>query len=131
MADTYTQLYVHIVFTVQNHISLISKKWEERLYQYITGIIRNHEHRLIAINGTSDHIHILMGLNPNQSLSIIMREIKSDSSRWINENRFVQGKFSWQAGYGAFSYSRSQISTVAKYIENQKIKDASQENFIY
>ncbi|MFN8259175.1 MAG: IS200/IS605 family transposase [Bacteroidales bacterium] len=121
MPNTYTQIHIHAVFAVQNRISLISKNWEQRLYQYITGILQNHGHELLAINGMPDHIHILFGMRPIQSLSDLMRDIKGDSSLWINENKFVAGKFSWQEGYGAFSYSKSQISAVATYIENQEL----------
>lgn len=121
MPNSYTQIHIHAVFAVQNRISLISKNWEQRLYQYITGILQNHGHELLAINGMPDHIHILFGMRPIQSLSDLMRDIKGDSSLWINENKFVAGKFSWQEGYGAFSYSKSQISAVATYIENQEL----------
>jgi putative transposase len=121
MPNTYTQIHIHAIFAVQNRISLISKPWEQRLYQYITGIIQNHRHKLLSINGMSDHIHVLFGMRPTQSLSDLMRDIKGDSSLWINENKFVAGKFSWQEGYGAFSYSKSQIPTVATYIEHQKL----------
>lgn len=120
MPNTYTQIHIHVVFAVQNRLSLISKQWEQRLYQYITGIIQNHGHKLLAINGMPDHLHILFGMRPIQSLSDLMRDIKGDSSLWINKNKFIAGKFSWQEGYGAFSYSKSQIPTVATYIENQK-----------
>ncbi|MBN2709427.1 MAG: IS200/IS605 family transposase [Calditrichaceae bacterium] len=120
MPNTYTQIHIHVVFAVQNRISFISKTWEQRLYQYITGIIQNHGHKMLAINGMPDHVHILFGMRPTQSLSDLMRDVKGDSSLWINENKFVVGKFSWQEGYGAFSYSKSQISAVATYIENQK-----------
>lgn len=121
MSNTYTQIHIHAIFAVQNRISLISKSWEQRLYQYITGIIQNHGHKLLAINGMPDHIHLLFGMRPAQSLSDLMRDVKGDSSLWINENKFVAGKFSWQEGYGAFSYSKSQIHAVANYIENQKL----------
>jgi len=120
MANTFTQIHIHAVFAVQNRLSLISKTWEERLYKYIAGIIRNYDHKLIAINRMPDHIHILFGMRPVQSLSELMQQIKGDSSKWINENNFVKGKFSWQSGYGAFSYSKSQITTVANYIEKQE-----------
>jgi len=121
MPNTFSQIHIHVVFSVQNRLSLISKQWEQRLYKYISGIIQNQGHKLIAINGMPDHIHILFGMRPNQSISELLRTIKSDSSRWINENKFVAGKFSWQEGYGAFSYARSEISNVAKYIENQEL----------
>jgi len=120
MSNTYTQIHIHAVFAVQNRISLISKPWEERLYQYITGILQHKSHKLLTINGMPDHVHILFGMRPTQSLSDLMQDIKGDSSRWINENRFVNGKFSWQEGFGGFSYSKSQVSAVADYIEKQK-----------
>jgi len=129
MPNTFSQIHIHVVFSVQNRLSLISKQWEQRLYKYISGIIQNQGHKLIAINGMPDHIHILFGMRPNQSISELLRTIKSDSSRWINENKFVAGKFSWQEGYGAFSYARSEISNVAKYIENQELHH-TQKTFI-
>ena len=120
MANTYTQIHIHAVFAVQNRISLITETWKDRLYQYITGIIQNNGHKLLTINGMPDHLHILFGLRPSQSLSDLMQDIKGDSSRWINQNQFTKGRFSWQEGYGAFSYSKSQVSRVANYIENQE-----------
>lgn len=120
MANTFTQIHIHLVFAVQNRASLIHDILEERLYKYITGIIKNNNHRLLAINGMPDHIHILIGFRPTQSLSDLMQDIKGDSSKWINENKLVAGKFSWQQGYGAFSYSKSQIPKVINYIKNQK-----------
>lgn len=120
MPNTYTQIHIHSVFAVQNRISLISKQWEERLYQYITAIVQNKGHKLLAINGMPDHVHILFGMRPTQSLSDLMQDIKGDSSKWINDNHFVREKFSWQEGYGGFSYSKSQIPQVARYIETQE-----------
>ena len=120
MANTFTQIHIHAIFAVQNRSSLISKTWETRLYQYITGIVQNNKHKLLAINGMPDHLHVLFGMRPSQSLSDLMQDIKGDSSRWINENKFVVGKFSWQEGFGGFSYSKSQLSAVANYIEKQK-----------
>lgn len=120
MANTYTQIHIHLVFGVRNRPSLVSAEWEDRLYKYITGIVQNNGHKLLAINGMSDHIHILIGFRPSQSLSDLMQDIKGDSSKWINENKFVSGKFSWQQGYGAFSYSKSQLPKVINYIKNQK-----------
>ncbi len=120
MANTYTQIHIHAVFAVQNRISLITETWKDRLYQYITGIIQNNDHKLLTINGMPDHLHILFGLRPSQSLSDLMQDIKGDSSRWINQNGFITGRFSWQEGYGAFSYSKSQVSRVENYIENQE-----------
>lgn len=120
MANTYTQIHIQAVFAVHNRKSLINPKWKDELYKYITGIIQNYDHKVLAINGMSDHIHILMGLRPTQSLSDLMKQVKQDSSKWINQKGFIDGKFSWQAGYGAFSYSKSQLSNVIDYIKNQE-----------
>src|SRR5690606_37107919 len=100
--------------------SLIQREWEERLYQYITGIVRAKEQKLIAINGMPDHIHIFIGMKPACCLSDLVREVKKSSNDFINENKLSKFKFSWQEGYGEFSYSHSQIDAVAKYILNQK-----------
>jgi REP element-mobilizing transposase RayT len=120
MSNTYTQIHIHAIFAVQNRISLLHPSWETRLHQYITGIIRKNDHKLLAINGNNDHVHILFGMRPVQSLSDLMKDIKGFSSHWINENHFVAGRFSWQEGYGAFSYSKSQLPSVINYIANQK-----------
>jgi putative transposase len=101
MANTYTQIHIQAVFTVQNRECIISDKWKDELYKYITGIIQNNHHKLLSINGMPDHIHILFGLRPNQSLSELLLDIKGSSSKWINERKFVNGKFSWQEGFGA------------------------------
>ncbi len=119
MANTFTQIYIQTVFTVQNRISLIKSEWKIELYKYITGIVQNNGHKLIAINGMPDHLHVFIGMKPNQSLSDLMQDIKGDSSNWIHEKGFVKGRFEWQAGFGAFSYSISQIDKVVKYINNQ------------
>jgi REP element-mobilizing transposase RayT len=108
---------------------LINKTWQDRLYQYIIRIIQNHGHKVLSIGGMSDHVHILFGFHPTQSLSVLMQNVKRDSSEWINENRFVMGKFAWQEGYGAFSYSKSQVPQVAQYIETQE-KHHSKRNFL-
>lgn len=120
MANTFTQIYLHIVFAVQNRISLISAEWKDELYKYITGIIQNNKHKLIAINGTANHIHIAIGYKPHQPIPDLLQDIKANSSKWINEKKFVKGKFCWQAGYGAFSFSHSQIDAVVKYINTQE-----------
>ncbi|MDR1517946.1 MAG: IS200/IS605 family transposase [Dysgonamonadaceae bacterium] len=120
MANTYTQIHLHAVFAVQNRLSLIHNDWQEELYKYITGVITNNGHKLLQIGGMPDHIHILFGMRPAQTLSNLMQNIKGDSSKWINEKRFVKGKFSWQEGYGAFSYGKSQINDVVQYIQNQE-----------
>ena len=120
MANTYTEIHVHAVFGVQNRLSLIKDAWKDELYKYITGIIKNNSHKPLIINGTEDHVHLLFGLRPAQSLSELMKDIKGSSSKWINQKNLVPGRFSWQEGYGAFSYSKSQLPEVINYIENQQ-----------
>lgn len=120
MANTYTQIHIQAVFTVQDRESVIQNSWKDELYKYIAGIIKNNKHKLLAINGMSDHIHILLGLRPSQSLSDLMQDIKGSSSKWINEKRFVRGKFSWQEGYGAFSYSKADVPNIIQYINHQE-----------
>lgn len=120
MANTYSQLYVQIVFAVKGRQNLISKNNKDEIYKYITGIITNHKQKLIVINGMPDHIHILVGIKPDISLSDLVRDIKSNSSKFINEQKWINGKFEWQTGFGAFSYGHSQLANVIKYIENQE-----------
>ena len=120
MANTFTQIYLHLVFAVQNRVSLIQSEWKDELYKYITGIVKNNKHKLIAINGMPNHVHIAVGYKPHQLIPDLLQDIKGNSSKWINEKKLVYGKFSWQAGYGAFSFSHSQIDAVAKYIINQE-----------
>jgi putative transposase len=121
MPNTYTQIYIQSVFAVQNRISLILPEWQDELYKYITGIVQNNGHKLIAINGMPDHLHLFIGMKPNQSLSDLMQDVKGDSSKWVHEKGFTKGKFEWQAGFSGFSYSLSQIDSVVKYINNQKV----------
>jgi len=120
MANTFTQIHIHAIFAVQNRDCIISTHWQDHLYKYIAGIIGKHNHKLLAINGMPDHLHILFGMRASQSLSELMQDIKGSSSKWINENRFIKSRFSWQEGYGAFSYSKSQLPQVIKYIEQQE-----------
>lgn len=120
MANTYTQIHIQAVFAVQNRNALINVTWEDELYKYITGIIQNNGHKVLAINGMPDHIHVLFGMRPVQSLSDLIKAVKQDSSKWINTKGFVKGKFSWQAGYGAFSYRKADVPTIINYIRNQK-----------
>lgn len=117
---TYTQIYVHIVFAVNNRENILSKNIRPRLFEYISGIVKNLKHKPLIVNGYIDHIHIFLGLNPAVSVSDTVHDIKRGSSLFINENKLVRGRFSWQEGYGAFSYSRSQIDDVFRYIENQE-----------
>lgn len=120
MANTYSKIYLHFVFAVQNRISLINPKWESDLYKYMSGIISNNGHKTYCINGMPDHVHVLVSMNATQSPSDLMHEVKRSSSIWINDNKLVIGKFSWQQGFGVFSYSSTQIPVIAKYIEEQK-----------
>ncbi|TAJ13196.1 IS200/IS605 family transposase [Marinilabiliaceae bacterium JC017] len=120
MADTYSQIYIQIVFAVQHRDALISASWEEELYKYVTGIIQKRGQKMLAINGTDNHIHIFMNVKPTCCLSDLVREIKKASTNYINEKDFCRFKFQWQDGFGAFSYGQSQIDSVIKYISNQK-----------
>lgn len=108
------------MFAVNGRLSLVRPEFKEDLYKYITGIVRNNGQKLISINGMSDHIHILIGLKPAMALADLVRDSKADSSNFINKNRWVRGKFSWQEGYGAFSYGHSQLDTIIRYIQNQE-----------
>ena len=121
MADTYSQIYIQSIFSVQGRRSLISNKNKDELYKYITGIVTNKGQKLIRINGTSDHVHILIGLRPSMALSDLVRDIKSNSSTFINRKKWIRGKFNWQEGFGAFSYGHSQLDRVIKYIDNQEL----------
>jgi putative transposase len=120
MANTYTQIYIQFVFAVQDRISLIQSSWKDELYKYITGIVQNNNHKLIAINGMPNHLHVFIGYKPHQLIPELLKDIKWSSSVWINEKDFITGKFKWQEGYGAFSYSQSHIDSVVKYIMNQE-----------
>ena len=120
MANTYTQLYVHFVFAVKYRAALLDRDWDERLRLYITAVVQNAQHKMLAINNVSDHIHFFIGLNPTQSISDLMRIVKRDSSDWINKNKITKNKFLWQEGYGAFTHSKSQINNVVQYIHNQQ-----------
>jgi REP element-mobilizing transposase RayT len=120
MANTYTQLYIHVVFAVKRRACVISKSWRDELFQYITGIITNKGQKLMIVNGVEDHIHILLGIKPDCNLSDLVRDIKANSSRWINEKKLVQGKFEWQNGFGAFSVGASQVNIICNYIAHQE-----------
>jgi len=120
MANTYTQIHLQLIFAVKYRNALINKSWKVELYKYITGIIQTQKHKLIIINGIEDHLHILIGYRPHQSLSDLMQDIKGSSSGWINDNKLVKNKFAWQEGYAAFSYSQSHLKNVINYIKNQE-----------
>lgn len=120
MANTYTQIYIHVVFAVQGRQNLIPMQQKEELHKYITGIICNKKQKLIAINSMPDHVHIFIGMKPSIALSDLVRDIKNNSSTFINKKKWVRGKFNWQEGFGAFSYGHSQMDAVVKYIQNQE-----------
>ena len=120
MANTYSQIYIQIVFAVKGRENLIKKENREELHKFITGIVSNREQKLLAIFFFFYHVHILVGMKPNIALSDLVRDIKSGSSKFINDSKWINGKFHWQEGYGGFSYSKSQIDNVIKYILNQE-----------
>jgi putative transposase len=124
MANTYTQIYIHVVFAVEGRQSLIKPEHNDELQKYITGIITAQKHKMIAINNMPDHLHLLVGVRPDAPLSELIRDVKASSSKFINEKHWVAGRFSWQEGFGAFSHSRSQLGTVIRYIENQPKRHA-------
>ena len=131
MANTYTQLYVHIIFAVKGRANLISTEWKDELYKYITGIITNKKQKLISINGMPDHIHMLVGIKPDVIISNLVRDVKANSSRFISSKQWVSGNFQWQNGFGAFTLGHSQLNSIINYIKNQeehhKIKSFEEE----
>jgi putative transposase len=120
MPNTYTQIHLQVIFAVKKRTALIQKEWKDELYKYITGIVQSYDHKLLAINGIADHLHIFFGMRPTQALSDLMQHVKQDSSKWINQKKFISERFEWQEGYGAFSYSKSQASRVIAYVQNQE-----------
>jgi putative transposase len=120
MPGTFSQIYIQVIFAVKGRENIIGNNWKDELYKYIAGIIKNKEQKSIIVNGFADHIHAFIGLKPSMLISDLVRDIKSNSSKFINEQKFVNGKFSWQEGYGVFSYSHSQIENVYYYILNQE-----------
>ena len=120
MPGTFSQIFIQVVFAVKGRDSLIHSSWEEELYKYISGIVKNKEQKMLAINGMPDHIHFLIGMKPSCCLSDLVREVKKSSNDFIKEKKFSKHKFQWQEGYGAFSYSHSSLDNVIGYIMNQK-----------
>jgi putative transposase len=120
VSGTFSQIYIHIVFAVKGRENLISNLWRDELHKYIAGIIRNKEQKPIIIGGMADHIHALIGLRPAMPISDLVRDIKNNSSKFINDRKLVNGRFSWQEGYGGFSYSHSDVESVYNYILNQE-----------
>ncbi len=120
MAGTFSQVYIQYVFAVKGRENLLQKPWREEVFKYIAGIVKEKNQKPIIINGVADHVHALVGLKPSMNMSDLIRDIKNNSSNFINEKKFLRGKFSWQEGYGVFSYAHSQIDAVYQYILNQE-----------
>ncbi|MES2616383.1 MAG: IS200/IS605 family transposase [Bacteroidota bacterium] len=124
MGDSYTQVSIQFIFAVKYRQALIDSQWKTELYQYITGIVQAKGHKMLCINGMPDHVHVFVGMKPHQSISDLVRDMKSNSSKWINERNFLPVRFQWQNGFGAFSYSASQLHNVVNYILNQEAHHA-------
>jgi REP element-mobilizing transposase RayT len=120
MAGTYSQIYIQVVFAVKGRENLIGQSWKDELYKYIAGIVKGKQQKSIIVNGMPDHVHAFIGLRPSMSVSDLVRDIKNNSTNFINDRRLVRKKFLWQDGYGAFSYAHSQIDNVYNYILNQE-----------
>lgn len=120
MAGTYSQIYIHLVFAVKGRENLLDKNWREEVFRYISGIIKEKGNKPIIVNGYKDHVHCFIGLKPSMAISDLVRDIKNNSSKFINEKKYLRGKFNWQEGYGVFSYSHSHIKRVYDYILNQE-----------
>jgi putative transposase len=120
MANTYTQIYIQVVFAVEARQNLIRPERKEELHKYITGIVTRQGQKLLAVHCMPDHTHVLIGLKPNIALSDLVGDIKTGTTNHINENKWMPGRFSWQEGFGAFSYSHSQLDDVIAYIRNQE-----------
>ena len=120
MANTYTQINIHVVFSVKGRENIITENFRRELFKYISGILNNTKQFSLAVNGYKDHVHLFFEMHPTTALSDIIRIVKTNSSKWINERKFVKGKFRWQEGYGAFFYSKSQRNNVIKYIMQQE-----------
>src|SRR5262245_37930914 len=133
MGGTFSQIHIQVVFAVNGRSNLIQKHWKDDLHKYIAGIVREKGHKSIIVNGMPDHIHSFIGLKPFMALSDLVRDIKNNSSNFINDRNFVNGKFAWQEGYGAFSYSKSDVRNVYQYILNQEqhhLKKTFREEYI-
>ena len=129
MANTYTQLHIQFVFAVKYRLALIEKGWKDELHKYITGIIQENGHKMLQVNSMPDHIHIFIGMRPTQSIAALVQNVKAESSKWIKDKKFCASPFAWQEGYGAFSYSKSHVQDVVRYIQNQEIHH-QKESFI-
>jgi REP element-mobilizing transposase RayT len=120
MPNTFTQIHIQFVFAVKFRAALISKEWKERLHQYLTGIFQSNDHKMLQVNSMPDHLHVFIGMRPHQSISALIQNVKSESTKWINYHQLCTSTFAWQESYGAFSYSKSQVPDVIRYIQNQE-----------
>ena len=120
MAGTFSKIYIQIVFAVKGRQNLISTEWKDELHKYITGIIQEKGHKMLQVNSMPDHIHIFIGMRPTQSIASLVQNVKAESSKWVKGKKFCTTPFAWQEGYGAFSYSKSHVPDVIRYIQNQE-----------
>lgn len=120
MANTFTQLHIQFVFAVKYRAALIEKGWNNELHKYITGIIQANGHKMLQVNSMPDHIHFFIGMRPTQSIASLVQNVKAESSKWVKDKKFCTTPFAWQEGYGAFSYSKSHVLDVIRYIQNQE-----------
>ena len=120
MPNTYTQIHIQFVFAVKYRMALIDSSWKNELHQYITGIIQNKSHKMLQVNSMPDHLHMLIGFRPDENMSQLAQIVKSESTKWINANNYCRRKFSWQESFGGFSYSKSHVPNVIRYIQNQE-----------
>jgi putative transposase len=120
MAGTFSQIYIQVVFAVQGRETLLQKPWREEVFKYMAGIIKGNNQKPIIINGVSNHVHLFIGLKPSKAISDLVRDVKNNTSNFINDQKFVRGKYSWQEGFGSFSYAHSQIGQVYQYILDQE-----------
>jgi REP element-mobilizing transposase RayT len=126
MPNTYTQIHIQFVFAVKYRLALIAMPWKNELHQYITGIIQNKTHKMLQVNSMPDHLHMLIGFRPDENMSQLVQIVKSESTKWINDNQLCREKFGWQDSFGAFSYSKSHVPNVIRYIQNQEMHHRKQ-----
>ena len=120
MPNTYTQIHIQFIFAVKYRKALIATSWKDELHKYITGIIQNKTHKMLQVNTMPDHLHMFIGFRPDEKMSQLIQVVKSESTKWINDNNFTHQKFAWQDGFGAFTYSKSHVPRVIRYIQNQE-----------
>ncbi|MDZ4205501.1 MAG: IS200/IS605 family transposase, partial [Bacteroidales bacterium] len=120
MAGTFSQIYIHVVFAVNGRSNLLQKPWRDEVFKYMAGIIKGKSQKPIIVNGVANHVHLFVGLKPSMAVSDLVRDVKNNTSNFINAQKFVRGRFSWQEGHGSFSYAHSQIDQVYQYILNQE-----------